>query len=197
MSFETHLTIDAGSSDSCGTLEIARVWAVQHNIKWTHIQLDRGAFASQPMLTFWGNGRLAEQKARGQAVADELAQQSIRVVRHKIETTLAADNCVEPGLYFECHVKLQLNDERQHHTARQIAARHNAHLSRNARRQEADGCQQRFLTLRQYTGVGRDLLGAQERLCGDLQSSQIVVLEVESERVVFDSHLQLDEGWET
>lgn len=195
MTFESHLTIQSAAAND-PVHEVARDWAVQRQIKWTHIKLDRGLYSSQPMFTFWGTGSLAEQQAAGEALTAELDRLRIRVVRHKIESALAADDCLEPGQYFECHVKLQLHGDAQSQTAGQVARVHHAHVSRNARRRDAAGVEQRFLTLRRYEGTGADMLVVQQQLCDDLRSAGIDVLEMESERVVFDSNWELDSGWE-
>jgi len=195
MTFETHLTVQSAAANDPDE-QVARQWALQRRIKWTHIELDRGLYASQPMLTFLGSGSLAERQAAGDFLTTELELLSVRVVRHKIESALTADDSLEPDQYFECHVKLQLHDDRQRQIAGHVASVHHAHVSRNARRRNAAGVEQRFLTLRRYEGTGADMLIMQQQLCDDLRFAGIDVLEVESERVVFDSNWALDSGWE-
>ena len=192
MIYETHLTIDPADTPS---LEIARRWADDQRLKWTHILLDSGVHASQPMVTFHGRESLIAQRARGERLAAELADLSVTVVRHKIEVDARKVVSCEPPVYFECHLKLQLSSADDYRRAVEIAARHTAHLSRNARRRSVDGSEQRFLTLRHDKGEAERAAADQRRLLAELQHSGITVLETEAERVIYDSNFSLDEGW--
>ncbi|MFD6636370.1 nucleotidyl transferase AbiEii/AbiGii toxin family protein [Micromonospora chalcea] len=198
--FEIHVTAQPHATEALSA------FAARHGLKFVHIVLDRGAYASQPMLTVTGRGTLAQQEATAQRWHDELRAAGVHVSRTKIE---AAPWCAgvprsdeqaaaEPdGRYFEHHVKLLLPAP----TVAQLLALtdlvepHGARLSRNARRERADGVQERFVTQR-CRGVG---LTTAERRLADLvaavSAAGFEVAAVEQEYVVFDSSPVCDYGW--
>ncbi|GLZ60869.1 nucleotidyl transferase AbiEii/AbiGii toxin family protein [Micromonospora sp. NBRC 107095] len=198
--FEIHITAHASQA------ETLRAFATEHGVKFVHIMLDRGAYVSQPMLTLTGRGTLTEQQDAVQRWKRELRRAGIYPCRSKIE---AAPWCTgvpqsdvqaaaEPGgRYFEHHVKLLLPSTAVADLVAltDLVAPHGARLSRNARRQFADGAQERFVNQRCH-GVG--LATARQRLDELIETLQVAGHEpttVEQEYVVFDSDLRHDHGW--
>ncbi|MEV0430555.1 nucleotidyl transferase AbiEii/AbiGii toxin family protein [Micromonospora sp. NPDC050495] len=198
--FEIHITAHASQAEKLST------FATQHGVKFVHIVLDRGAYVSQPMLTLTGRGTLADQHAAVQRWRRELREAGIYPCRSKIE---AAPWCagvpksdehaaVEPGgRYFEHHVKLLLPSTALADlmALTDLVAPHGARLSRNARRELADGAQERFVNQRCH-GVG--LATARQRLdelVETLRAAGHEPMTVEQEYVVFDSDLRHDQGW--
>ncbi|MEN3612398.1 nucleotidyl transferase AbiEii/AbiGii toxin family protein [Plantactinospora sp. ZYX-F-223] len=200
--FEIHITVHAQQAEKLAA------FAADHGVKFLHIVLDRGAFASQPMLTLTGRGTLDEQRAAVQRWQQELRGAGMYPCRSKIE---AAPWCTgvpqsdqeaasEPGgRYFEHHVKLLLPAPTVADllTLTGLVTPHDARLSRNARRERADGAQERFVTQRCH-GVG--LRTAKQRLDAlveAIRSAGHEIVSVEQEYVVFDDHLSHDQGWLT
>ncbi|MGA4732007.1 nucleotidyl transferase AbiEii/AbiGii toxin family protein [Micromonospora taraxaci] len=198
--FEIHITAYASQAEKL------RAFATEHGVKFVHIMLDRGAYASQPMLSLNGRGTLTEQQGAVQRWQHELREAGIHPCRSKIE---AAPWCAgvpqsdeqaaaEPGgRYFEHHVKLLLPGTAVADlmALTDLVAPHGARLSRNARRQFADGAQERFVNQRCH-GVG--LVTAKQRLDELVETLRVAGHEpttVEQEYVVFDSHLHYDVGW--
>ncbi|WP_431883552.1 nucleotidyl transferase AbiEii/AbiGii toxin family protein [Micromonospora gifhornensis] len=198
--FEIHITVHAGKAEEL------RTFAGERGVKFVHIVLDRGAYASQPMLTLSGRGTLTEQRDTVQRWERELRGVGIYPCRSKIE---AAPWCVgvpqsdeqvvaEPGgRYFEHHVKLLLPTTAVADLVAltDLVAPHGARLSRNARREFADGAQERFVNQRCH-GVG--LATARHRLDKLVETLRAAGHEpttVEQEYVVFDSALHHDHGW--
>ncbi|ROO59045.1 nucleotidyltransferase AbiEii toxin of type IV toxin-antitoxin system [Micromonospora sp. Llam0] len=198
--FEIHITVYAHQAEKLSA------FAAQHGLKFVHIELDRGRFTSQPMITLTGQGTLVEQRASVQRWQRDLREAGVYPCRSKIE---AAPWCVgvpqsdeqavaePPGRYFEHHVKLLLTRT----TVADLAAitdlvvPYGARLSRNARRETADGAQERFVNQRCH-GVG--LITAKQRLDELLQALNAAgheIVRVEQEYVVFDSDLHHDQGW--
>ncbi|MET8330358.1 hypothetical protein [Streptomyces sp. NPDC005181] len=200
--FETHLTVRLDTRTVGG----ARLegWADHHGLKLTHIVLDRGAMPDQPMLTEQGRGTLIEQRAAARLRSAELRAAGFSVVRVKIEAApwnedipRTADEAAElsPVCHFEHHVKLLLSGEPEVASARAVAERHSAHLSRNARRAVRHGRHERFVTQR-CRAVGRPEARARlEALLGALAAAGLEVAEVEEEFVVHDDHPAVDAGW--
>ncbi|WP_328418204.1 nucleotidyl transferase AbiEii/AbiGii toxin family protein [Micromonospora sp. NBC_00389] len=158
------------------------------------------------MLTLTGRGNLAEQHAAVQRWQRELREAGIYPCRSKIE---AAPWCVgvpqsdeqaavEPGgRYFEHHVKLLLPSTAVADLVAltDLVAPHGARLSHNARREFADGVQERFVNQRCH-GVG--LATARQRLeelVETLRAAGHAPTKVEQEYVVFDSDVHHDQGW--
>ncbi|KJK33489.1 hypothetical protein UK23_45775 [Lentzea aerocolonigenes] len=193
--FELHLTGSEWQVD-----ELAE-FAEQHELKFSHIELQRGEMPSQPMLTISAKGTLDEARAVAERWRAKMNAAELYLVRVKIEAAPwnegvpRTDDEAGPELYFEHHVKLRLRGNwRDYYMGIYRAMEpHEAHVSRNARRISEDGTEERFVTQRCF-GVGRST--AKQRLTallGDL--AEFDVLEVEEEYVVADDALHLDNGW--
>ena len=176
--FEAHLTVD---TDRGADFEArCRELGVDH----VGIELAEGVHRAQPMTASHHRGELAEVMAEVAALRDQLVAAGFTVVRTKIEA--AVDNAGLPTAdgYFEFHVKVAVDDARD---LAQRAARHGGRLSRSERRPG-----QRFVTLRAYT----DRATAEARLADLLAAlAGFDVRGVVREYTVYDSRIQLDQGW--
>ncbi|MFF3870891.1 hypothetical protein [Streptomyces sp. NPDC001978] len=202
--FETHLTVRArpgGDAD-----EPLRRWAARHGMKFTRIVLDRGHHPDQPMLTYQGNGILARQRTAAREWTARLRDAGFEVARVKIEAApwnkgvphdrTAAAEPPYAACHFEHHVKLALTDTTAElPLLRDLATRHDAHVSRNARRALDADCHERFVTQRCH-GVGRTEAGhSLAALLTALTDAGFPVVEVEEEYVVYDDNPAVDAGW--
>lgn len=198
--YETHLTL---ATDEIPSLKTISDWAVAAGFKWTRIELEGGDTPDQPMVTFQGNGSLAEQQQRVSDVSQEILQRGGRIVRVKIEAAPSNDDV--PGSdfdaashrdqYFEHHVKIFLANTAETELLGMLAEKTGARLSRNIRRRRPDGLSERFVTQRVFAR-GRDYARRElHRLLTMLSECKFHVLEIEQEYVLFDSHLSLDAGW--
>ncbi|MEH0819641.1 MULTISPECIES: nucleotidyl transferase AbiEii/AbiGii toxin family protein [unclassified Micromonospora] len=198
--FEIHVTAQPYDAERLSAL------AARHGLKFVHIVLDRGAHASQPMVTLTGRGTHAEQQAAAERLQGEVEASGIHVCRTKIEVAPWAagvpqsdeEAAAEPAArYFEHHIKLLLAGPT---VARTLALTglvepHGARLSRNARRVRADGVQERFVTQRCYR-VGLATAGQRlEALVAAVSAAGFEIAAVEQEYVVFDSGPVRDLGW--
>lgn len=199
--FEVHITV--AEWDGGRLAEFAE----EHGLKYTHVVLDRGQTASQPMLTRRGSGSLDQQRDAAERWRERLRAAGFRVARAKIEAAPWCDGVPvtdedaathPPARHFEHHVKLLLTAGVSTLVAvTEVAERHGARLSRNARRTRGDGHEERFVTQRCH-GVGR--VAAQARLdalVADLRDAGWDIVAVEQEYVVFDDRIELDAGWLT
>lgn len=200
--FEIHLTAVYGD-------ELAG-FASAHGWKFSHIELDRGGWTSQPMVSIRRSGALDRQLEMMRVWRAMLVDQGAQIVREKIEAAPGnegvpqtdLDAVGEPqGRYFEHHVKLVLPDAAAARLAAltQLVAPHGARLSSNTRRQRPDGRHERFVTQRCYR-VGRvtarqALDALLETLRANGQDIVDGIAEVEEQYVVYDSALRLDDGW--
>ncbi|MGF1428374.1 hypothetical protein [Kitasatospora sp. LaBMicrA B282] len=204
--FEVHLTVGAAAADALAA------WAAEHELKFTHILLARGAAVSQPMLTLRASGSFEEVAAATRRTADRVAGAGFEVLRVKIEATPWAEGVPQsdaegarlgPHRYFEHHVKLLLSaaeSEAEFESGAagrlgRLADRHGAHLSRNARRVRPDGLRERFVTQRcRLVGLataGRRL----DALLAELAADGRRTASVEREFVALDTDETLDAGW--
>jgi hypothetical protein len=201
---ETHLTVDVTSSDDVAAL---RAWAAGRGLKFTHIVLARGRTPSQPMLTRHGRGTLAAELAASAELTRALRDAGFVVSRVKVEAAPWNASVPKtddegarhpPQRYFEHHVKLLLAAEADIAPITAIAARHVAHVSRNALRRRDDGRQERFVTQR-CRGVGRETAHARlEAMLSDLAAGGYggdAAIDVEEEFVVHDTTVAIDAGW--
>lgn len=199
--FETHITVSL--SDDSGMTRL-RQWAADHGFKCLHIVLDRGASASQPMLTRHGRGSLPSELATANAARQALIDDGFPVTRIKIEAAPWNDGVPQtapdaaahpPERYFEHHVKILLDPGADTEALARIAQQHTAHLSRNTLKQRDDNRAERFVTQRCYS-VGRSEARPRlDALLGAIAPLGYPALEVEEEYVVYDSNLALDAGW--
>ncbi|GAB7037210.1 MULTISPECIES: hypothetical protein [Catenuloplanes] len=195
--FEVHLT--GRADDHHRMAEVA----APEGMKLTDIVLDRGRTPAQPMLTFTLKGSWDEVRAQVQDRRHRLAQHGVYAVREKIEADpnnpavprTDADAAADPDhRYFEHHLKLRLPDAAPDRLAAitALVTPHQARLSRNARRRDADG-EHRFVTQRCHR-VGR--ITARSRLAALRDAlAGYEIVEVEEEYVVHDTALHLDDGW--
>jgi hypothetical protein len=202
-SFEMHITIAVPSADEWARLSS---WGVDHKAKCVWIELARGLQPSQPMVTVHRSGALVGIVEECQSLEAELRNLGLTPVRTKVECAIDNDGVprddadwgpVHAGRYFESHVKLLLNASEDLPRIRQLAERHDGHLSRNAFRTREDGRQERFVTQR-GRGCGRRTF--QERidaLVRTFEATGVSIAEIEREFVVFDTREGLDSGWLT
>jgi len=197
--FETHLTVALMFWDK-GKVAPLRDWADSHSMKFTHIILDRGVCASQPMITFYGNGTLSDQLNKAAEIVQQMKASGFHVCRTKIEAGIhnadvpLTKSQAQPRMYFEHHIKLLLPEQFELSELTTIAEPLGGHLSRNARRTRDDGRDERFLTQRCYN-CGHD--EAHQQLESLQQAIPVAceILEVEEEFVVYDSNDRIDSDW--
>ncbi|MFD4457845.1 nucleotidyl transferase AbiEii/AbiGii toxin family protein [Nocardia sp. NPDC058480] len=199
--FEVHLTVRAVGEQAFRAVES---YAVQRDMKFTHIVLARGRVADQPMLTLQSTGDLAAVTEVAQAAARELRAAGVPVIRTKIElspwgrgvpATDKQGRARGAGQYFEHHVKLLLATELDPDTVAEACAGHNAHVSANARRTRTDGRTERFVTQRCRTMGDSSAGNRLDLLLRALRERDFEVLSVEREFVVYDSDESVDDGW--
>lgn len=192
--FETHLTVAA---DRDGAL---RRFAEARGLKCLHIELARGVRPAQPMLSWRGRGVLAQQLAAAAEVARQLRAAGLTPVRTKIEAAPANsgvpqdDADATPGRYFESHIKLLLSVDADLAALAEAVRGHGAHLSRNALRRRSDGVDERFVTQRSHGGSQR-ARAELDALLARLDGLRLPRAGVETEYVVYDDNLAVDDGW--
>lgn len=198
--FETHVTV------RCAEAEVGRLaaWAGARGAGVTHIVLGRGEVVSQPMVTVRARTTLEAARSAGAVWAGAARSAGFEVVRVKIEAApwhpgvprTDADAAVMAASYhFEHHVKVVLEPAVDTRELADIAVRHDAHLSHNARRVRDDGRAERFVTQR-CRGVGDATAErALTALVAELRDGGYAIHSVEREFVVHDDHEALDRGW--
>lgn len=197
--FEIHLTVEAHDHASMDALSCH---ADLHGMKFVRIVLPRGAVPSQPMLSWRARGRLSEQRCSAALAAERLRAAGIRVMRTKIEAAPSnrdvpqSGACAQVEHYFECHLKLLLDERADIASVAELALAHGAHLSRNARRMRDDRRQERFATLRRRSGGADAITQDAAALAALLAGSPLCqVVSTEIEYVVYDSAPAVDDGW--
>ncbi|WP_354639053.1 hypothetical protein [Kitasatospora camelliae] len=196
--FEVHLTVGAEAADALAA------WAEEHGVKFVHILLARGSAASQPMLTLRASGSYTEVLAETRRTARRLAADGFTVLRAKVESVPWAEGVPASDAdaarfgaarYFEHHVKLLVPEGAATDGLAELAVRHAAHLSRNARRVRPDGVREQFVTQRCRL-VGSETAAARlDALLADLTAAGHQVASAEREFVALDSDETLDAGW--
>jgi hypothetical protein len=200
--FETHVTV------RCDAESLARLdrWAAAAALKVTHIVLARGRMTSQPMLTYTAAGTLEEQLEKANDRVAALAAAGFDPVRVKIEASPWTDGVPvddaqaqqhDPYRYFEHHAKIRLAPGTDLGALAARVAPHGAHLSWNARRTLGAGRHERFVTQRCHL-VGVHSAGRRlQALVASLTASEVQIVSLEREFVVYDSDMTIDDGWIT
>lgn len=196
--FEAHITVDAPDPNLfCSTCAALGVKSIL-------IELAEGAEPNQPMTESRHAGDLNAVRAQVDGLAERFREAGFTVLRRKIEASYDARGIPEkdedtrglpPSCYFEYHVSVKLANAEQLNQLREHAATHGAHVSRNARKREAVGGEERFVTLRVYR-VGK--VNAERvylRLLQQLRSASFEIIGERREFTVYDSNLDLDKGW--
>ncbi|MEV4329267.1 hypothetical protein AB0K02_01775 [Streptomyces sp. NPDC049597] len=190
--YETHVTVRCGA----GGEERLDAWAHAAGLKVTHIELARGRMVSQPMLTLKGGDGFAAQRAAAERLVDGLRSAGFDPVRVKIETTpWSPEVAAAENGYFEHHVKLLLDREFDREALTELAVRHGAHLSWNARRVSGGGRHERFVTQRCHGVSAAEAGRACDALVAELGNHGYEIRSEEREFVLYDSDLSVDDGW--
>jgi hypothetical protein len=199
--FEAHITVNTTNLVArekfcllCKTL----------GVKCVLIALPQGLTRSQPMTASYHHGTLTSVFSEVQVIAQKLIEAGFEVTRIKIEAMLSNrdvpatdDEALELPVtnYFEFHVKVILSAITDISLLQQYCHKNDAHLSANAFKQEIDGQQQRFITMRLYN-VGK--YTAQSRfnlLLVGLKAEGLKLCQQQREYTVYDSNINLDAGW--
>jgi hypothetical protein len=194
---EIHVTVRLSSPKTLGDLER---WATARNLKCLHIVLARGAEPQQPMLSWRQVGSLEDAKHAARRIGNDLRNDDFNAVRVKIEASPDHPDAPtsSPGAserYFEHHVKLLLPPAADLSVLAETAAKHAAHLSRNALRIRDDGLEERFLTQRCFGVLRSEARRRLDDLLATLSRLELRVIDVEEEYVLYDDNLAVDAGW--
>jgi hypothetical protein len=199
--FEAHVTVQA---PDLASRERFRAACAELGVKSVLIELPQGVTPAQPMTSSYHRGDLDAVTAEVAGIARHLRREGFAVTRVKLEALVSNAGVPETdeeaarlpaANYFEFHVKVMLPPQADLKALRARCAAHNAHLSANAFKAEADGRPQRFVTLRLY-GVGRArATGRFEALLRELAGDGYRLSNKLREYTLFDSNVALDAGW--
>lgn len=184
--YEVHLTVHFSDSAADELATFARL----HGYKFLHVLLDAGISPSQPMLSWRQRDGVKEALRRSAFITDALKRRGLEVARLKVE---GRPELNVGARYLEAHFKVELDDGRLRELT-SLASELGVHLSRTARSRSA-GTEQRFLTARGRTmpATERFFDGAEAAL----RRRGWRLLSKEREAVLYDSNLDLDQGWST
>jgi hypothetical protein len=172
-------------------------------VKSVLIELPQGVVAKQLMTASYHRGTLTSVKQEAYSLVCEFEKVGFKIARVKIEAMVNNKDVpisdIQAQLlpktnYFEFHVKATLAPEYIGVLA-QLCQQHGAHLSANAFKYQPHGQQQRFMTMRMY-GVGLHTAQVSfNTLLAALKAQNIKLSQPQQEYSVFDSNINLDNGW--
>ncbi len=189
--FEIHITTEILSQSQQNDFV---AFCETYEAKPLMIELARGEFSSQPMLS---KIIMAYNFDTALSVANKLSQLLIfnhfAVRRLKIEVPadealLFSDFTNGFESYFEWHGKVSYSDIEK---LEKICEAHQVHLSRNALKNEGDF---RFITLREY-GTKELFVTRINQLIASLEKEKRSIYKLQSEYCIYDNHQYLDNGW--
>ena len=189
--FELHITThDLSAAD----VERFIACCVQLEAKPMLIELARGAYAHQPMLSkVLKVQTLTDAVVAARKMCETLRKNNIAVRRLKIEIP-SADSHEPVGIgagftpYFEWHGKVPYTHPK---ALQALCLKHTAHLSRNALKNETGT---RFVTLREF-GTKETFEGRTHQLIQALETEGWPVTKQQSEYCIYDTNVDLDNGW--
>lgn len=189
--FELHLTVNELNTTA---LPDFIKCCEENESKPLLIELSRGSFMQQPMLTKTISLKtLEEALLQATDLSARLNEKKFPVKRLKIEIpAYCADNWAGPQQafipYFEWHGKIPYSyPERLH----ELCEQHRVHLSLNVLKYDPD---MRFITLREY-GTYAFFLERIQQLTIDLNCHGWPPAKQQAEYCVYDNNVFLDNGW--
>lgn len=185
--YETHVTVrcpDRTEPARLGSRAAAR------KLQVTHIVLARGLMPSQPMPTL-------PDRDGHRRLLPEPRTTGFDPVRVKVATVpWTAEPAGRGGGCFEHHRKLLLPGGFDRSALESLVTPCGAHLSWNARREQGEGRQERFVTQRwRGAGAAAGAGAACDAPVGDVVAAGQRILSQEREFVLYDSGPSVDDGW--
>jgi hypothetical protein len=198
--FEVHVTIAP-----CDSADMDRFRDACITNQWKSIVIDLDpSLPVQPMTCSRVIGTIGIADQHAANICQILVDKKLVVTRVKIEA--APWNSVVPQdasarhlqggtAYFEHHVKLRLPHAGIPQVLADVCKQWNAHISRNALKQAADGAVERFITLRgdadHRASFATTTAALEQALCAVAMDIQSTV----TEYCVYDSNRALDAEW--
>jgi hypothetical protein len=158
------------------------------------IELARGDFPLQPMLTIQHDGTRLGALRRASIIAHRCKEHGYIIVRCKIEKPLSLQGASDTTFdakhqYFEWHGRVTVEDAHRDNLIALVLP-YGGHLSRNALR----GSDKRYITLREPHNIA-DLQTRVARLQEVLCANDWEIDKQQWEQVVHDIGQPLDSGW--
>ena len=199
--FEAHITVKAVNA------ELKRKFCLlcqKLAVKCVFIELPQGVTRSQMMTASYHHGAFKDVLQKINQIAEKIVNADFEVTRIKIEAMVSNQDIpifdieaqkLPKSNYFEFHVEAILSASENLEVLKKYCLQHNAHLSKNAFKKLIDGKHERFITMRIY-GLGYK--SAQTRfdnLILYLKSKGFKLSQQQREYTVYDTNLNLDNGW--
>jgi hypothetical protein len=198
--FEIHVTVRGGG----GNIDHFKATCKELGYKVVLIELPYGQCHEQLMTSSWIS-KVSDVEAieKAKENAEGLKKLGFDILRVKVEAVSSNKGVPvhgppsDPTLYFEFHVKLQLNDAGAEERVGHLIAPHKGHLSRNSLKGQPNI---KFVTLRIYDKGREASLRVLDAVLSDLrgeeeETGRVSVLAVHREFAVFDTNIHLDKGW--
>ncbi|RFS17858.1 hypothetical protein [Emticicia sp. C21] len=189
--FEIHITVEIFSLSQQNDFVL---FCKLNEAKPLLIELSRGEFVSQPMLSkIIESNDFAIILSAANQLSQLLTTNHFIVRRLKIEVpadeaALFSDFSTSFEKYFEWHGKVSYTAIEK---LEEICEAHQVHLSRNALKNENEF---RFITLREY-GTKATFEDRIKQLSISLKKENRIIYKPQSEYCIFDNHQYLDNGW--
>lgn len=192
--FEYHVTVKSVD------VELLTTIAETNKAKLDLIELAQGNHMVQPMITGFCKGTVQQAYDKAFNVAAQLEELDLKVTRVKLEAALVnellpisdQDSLQHPNSnYFEFHVKLRLAPD---FDLKSINLVNGAQVSRNALKNNPL-YQERFITLRLYKCGKESALNTLDILLQELNKQNLDIKKIIKEYSVYDSNVNLDQGW--
>jgi len=197
--YESHVTVECNGLED---LQRFNDVCKDIGIKAIQIQLSKGQYPTHLMTASWHKGSFEEVKEEVYGIGYVLQEKGCVPLRHKIEAMLTNIQVPKTDYdaqsrsreqYFEFHVKVSKEIDKDSDSLQQLCDRHDAHLSRSAANR-SENIEQRFVTVRYRVGLD-NAISLYDDLLLDLEKSGFVLSKKIKEYTVHDDNLQYDVGW--
>eukprot|EP01084_Bolivina_argentea_P083572 151318_1 len=199
--FEYHITVKIKNKEDVNKFVN---YCKEIDIKPIFIELPYGGQIKQLMTSKYLTGIYPNILPRVYSTAYKLRNKGFEILRVKIESLACNkgvpiyDNDIQyeaPMRYFEFHFKVLLSNKNEKLKLMKLGKKYNAHTSRNSFKSFENGKFINFLTMRTFNKGSINALKEFSILKNDLIKNKFEIIGTEKEYAVYDSNLELDNGW--
>lgn len=186
MLFEAHVTVD--SNDIEAWQECCR----EVLIKPLLIRLSHGAHPNQLMCAALFSADIELAARQVEVLENRIKEAGFKILRTKLECQLAHSACVQKPSYFECHMKLTLDEAG---ASKLLSVAQELGIAASTNLLAVNGKWERwYLTSRDYMKDMGIAIDEFQRLRRQVEQ-YLPVEEMDMECVIFDTNPGLDRGW--
>ena len=194
MLFEIHITLDPNN------YVLLKQVCLDDGLGYILVKNEYGKNSWQLIITKWVNRDSREEAiARAKELAAYLQSKGLTVVRTKVEHELSniqsAEYSLQPGEYFEFHIKIPIKQSAQYESIKKLGVGHNVVWSTLVQSKHIEFMP--ISTLRIKQGTMTEALGCKSKWIEELnRHGTSLSSKMHQELCIYDDNVDYDEGWD-